>query len=63
MASDGRDVYCMEVRETMGKLMDRGKDRMWKLSMKGLPRGPHVSRYYLYQHLQMLGPSLPQQTG
>ena len=48
---------------TMGKLMDKTKTTFWKLSMKGLPRGPHVTRYYLYQHLQMLGPSLPLKQG
>jgi len=35
----------------------------WRASMKGLPRGPHLSRYYMYNHLRELGRQLDNRTG
>ena len=31
--------------------------------MKGLSRGPHITRYYMYDRLQTTGQKLPKQTG
>jgi SAM-dependent methyltransferase len=30
----------------------------WQASMAGLPRGPHITRYYMYNHLEKLGRKL-----
>lgn len=35
----------------------------WKVSMKGLPRGPHITRYFMYNRLGSIGPLLPHRTG
>lgn len=35
----------------------------WKASMVGLPRGPHVTRYFMYDRLASVGPRLPQRAG
>lgn len=31
--------------------------------MKGLARGPHITRYYMYDHLREIGRLLPERTG
>ena len=31
----------------------------WRASMKGLPRGPHLSRYSMYNRLAEVGKTLP----
>jgi len=31
----------------------------WRASMKGLERGPHLSRYYMYHRLKAVGRQLP----
>jgi SAM-dependent methyltransferase len=35
----------------------------WRISVKGLARGPHVTRYYMYDRLQSIGPILPNRNG
>ena len=35
----------------------------WKVSMKGLPRGPHITRYFMYNRLASVGPLLPRRSG
>src|SRR6185312_2882003 len=35
----------------------------WRASMKGLERGPHLSRYYMYHRLKAVGRQLPDRTG
>jgi len=35
----------------------------WKVSMKGLPRGPHITRYFMYNRLGSIGPLLPHRIG
>jgi SAM-dependent methyltransferase len=35
----------------------------WRASMKGLPRGPHLSRFFMYNRLQAIGPRLPHRDG
>jgi len=35
----------------------------WRASMKGLPRGPHVTRYYMYDRIRSIGTSLTKRTG
>jgi hypothetical protein len=36
---------------------------VWKAAMLGLPRGPHVTRYTMYERLRALGAKLPKQPG
>ena len=36
---------------------------IWKGSMKGLPRGPHITRYFMYNRLRSIGHLLPSRTG
>ena len=35
----------------------------WKASMYRLPRGPHITRYAMYQRLAQIGTQLPYKTG
>jgi len=35
----------------------------WRASMVGLPRGSHLTRYYMYGRLQSIGPKLPIKNG
>ena len=35
----------------------------WRASMKGLPRGPHLSRYFMYKRLGEVGMTLPNRSG
>lgn len=35
----------------------------WRASMTGLPRGPHITRYYMYNRLHAIGPRLPNKNG
>jgi SAM-dependent methyltransferase len=35
----------------------------WRASMKGLPRGPHLSRYFMYNRLGEVGRTLPNRSG
>ena len=36
---------------------------LWKLSMQGLPRGAHITRYYMYDSLKTSGHKLPKREG
>lgn len=36
---------------------------LWRLSMQGLSRGPHITRYFMYDYLQTTGKKLPKQKG
>ena len=36
---------------------------MWRLSMTGLRRGPHITRYVMYRRLETVGRSFPSQGG
>lgn len=35
----------------------------WKVSMKGLQRGPHITRYAMYKRLKNIGTELPNRCG
>ncbi len=35
----------------------------WRASMKGLPRGPHITRYFMYRRLREVGAALPNKSG
>jgi SAM-dependent methyltransferase len=35
----------------------------WRASMTGLARGPHITRYYMYNRLQSIGAKLPNKGG
>ena len=35
----------------------------WRASMKGLPRGPHLSRYFMYNRLGEIGRTLSNRNG
>jgi len=35
----------------------------WRASMKGLVRGPHITRYYMFERLQEIGRTLPNRNG
>jgi SAM-dependent methyltransferase len=35
----------------------------WRASMIGLARGVHITRYYMYDRLQSIGPKLPNRSG
>lgn len=32
---------------------------LWRLANKPFPAGPHITRFYMYEHLRKVGPSLP----
>jgi len=36
---------------------------VWQVSMTGLARGPHITRYYMYDRLRSIGARLPDRTG
>jgi len=44
-------------------LLSKIKARLWLLSMAGLPKGPHITRYSMYHHLQKIGNDLPKKEG
>ena len=35
----------------------------WNISMLGLARGPHITRYFMYERLQSIGPKLASRGG
>ncbi len=39
------------------------RGRAWRYSVKGLQRGPHITRYYMYQRLHSVGTELPNKNG
>lgn len=41
----------------------RLRNLAWRASMKGLSRGPHITRYYMYDRLQSIGSKLPRKSG
>lgn len=45
------------------KLFNKLRWFLWKISMRGLPRGPHITRYYMYERLMALGARLPIKEG
>jgi len=47
----------------MATFLDKTKTNLWRLSMKGLPRGANVTRYFMYEHLRQVGASLPSRDG
>lgn len=47
----------------MAGLLGKIRTKLWRLSMAGLQRGPHVTRYYMYDHLRKIGASLPSREG
>jgi SAM-dependent methyltransferase len=47
----------------MANLLARAKTRFWLLSMTGLTRGPHITRYFMYDHMRELAESLPNREG
>lgn len=44
-------------------LYRRLREAAWQLSMRGLPRGPHITRYFMYDRLTAVGASLPYKAG
>lgn len=40
----------------------RLRNLVWRASMKGLSRGPHITRYFMYERLQSIGSKLPSNT-
>jgi len=36
---------------------------LWRISMKGLSRGPHITRYFMYDYLNNIGEKLPNRIG
>ncbi len=44
-------------------LYRRARNILWRLSIKGLPRGPHVTRYSMYRQLTLVGDSLQNKSG
>ncbi len=47
----------------MRQLFRKARAAAWRLSMKGLGRGPNITRYFMYEHLQNLGETLPSREG
>jgi len=45
------------------RFLEKIKAAMWRLSMIGLARGPHVTRYSMYQHLRDVGATLSSREG
>jgi len=45
------------------RLYRKLRELAWKASMLGLPRGPHVTRYFMYGRLGSIGPLLPRRGG
>lgn len=44
-------------------LLRKARKLVWLLSMKGLPRGAHITRYFMYERLRSIGSLLPHRTG
>ena len=44
-------------------MLRKFKRRILRLSMKGLPRGPHITRYAMYRRLEEVGHSFPSHGG
>jgi SAM-dependent methyltransferase len=44
-------------------LLGRIRAKAWRISMRGLPRGPHITRYFMYEHLQNVGKTLSRREG
>lgn len=47
----------------MASLWGKVAARAWRLSMVGLPRGPHITRYFMYRRLREVGAALPSRDG
>ena len=47
----------------MKKVMSNLRAALWRLSMKGLQRGPHITRYSMYYHLRAIGVTLLNKSG
>lgn len=47
----------------MKNVARRVRAQLWRLSMKGLPRGPHITRYAMYKRLAEVGRVLPVRCG
>jgi SAM-dependent methyltransferase len=45
------------------KLIDKLKCFLWRCSIRGLAKGPHITRYVMYTRLAELGKDLPRKTG
>jgi SAM-dependent methyltransferase len=43
--------------------LQKARGLAWRASMKGLPRGPHVTRYYMYDRIRSIGRVLTKRTG
>jgi len=44
-------------------LLSKMRKGVWLLLMRKLARGPHITRYFLYDHLRAVGRELPVQAG
>jgi len=49
--------------QTMPNSFRKLRATLWRLSMKGLARGPHITRYFMYDHLRRVGESFPSKKG
>lgn len=47
----------------MANLLRKIRAKAWRISMKGLPRGAHITRYFMYEHLQNVGETLSNREG
>jgi len=47
----------------MRKLLGKMRAKAWRLSMRGLSRGPHITRYFMYHHLKRIGETLDTKEG
>lgn len=36
---------------------------LWRLANKPFPAGPHITRFYMYEHFTAIGPTLPNRQG
>src|SRR5882672_4134462 len=45
------------------RLYRKIREVVWRVSMIGLARGPHITRYFMYDRLGSIGPLLPHRTG
>src|SRR5262245_3504168 len=45
------------------RLYRKIREMAWKISLAGLERGPHITRYFMYDRLARIGPLLPNRTG
>jgi len=45
------------------RILQKVRELVWRLSMRGLRRGPRITRYFMYERLRAVGTLLPHRTG